>query len=464
MLIYILKFSACLAIFLLFYKLFLEKESIHEFKRFYLIGALGLAFIIPLITFTEFVESYATLQSVNMESLFINTNSPTNHFSMVLWSVYGFGVLIFGVLFLKNLIEILFKIRQNIKVKNNRITNVLLQSSVIPHTFFRYIFLNRHKFETRQIPKEVLIHEETHAVQKHSFDILILEVLQVIFWFNPLIYIVKKSIKLNHEFLADKAVLNKGIDTSRYQNILLEFSSHSFQPRLANAINYSSIKKRFTIMKTQTTRKSAWVRSILFLPLLAIVLISFSSREIVKKDNRTESEIQATALQEKATRKMVVEYNALAKKYNSQPEDNREIELKDLKRMKYIYHTMSDIQRAKAKPFPVIAPPAPPSVPVAPNPPNVSEVIEVVPISKAPKSIEVIEVPAPPPPKSPLEHVKEMADNGANFYFDKSPISAAQAIKLVSTKKRISLVTNHTNDSDYEVHLYSKPIVVEEDE
>jgi len=91
----------------------------------------------------------------------------------------------------------------------------------------------------------------------------------------------------------------------------------------------------------------------------------------------------------------------------------------------------------------------------------------VVPISKAPTSVEIIEVPPPPPPpapKSPLEHVKEMASKGANFYFDKRPISAAQAMKLVRTKKRISLVTNHTNDSDYKVHLSSKPIVVEEDE
>jgi hypothetical protein len=193
------------------------------------------------------------------------------------------GVLLFTFKFLKNLSGIIFKIKRNPKFKNQSFVNVLLQDLVIPHTFLSYIFLNKHKFETHQIPKEVLLHEETHAKQKHSLDVLFIELLHILFWFNPFIYFIKRSIKLNHEFLADQAVINNGITPSTYQQILLAFSSNASEPQLANAINYSSIKKRFTVMKTHTTKKALWLRSFILLPLLGILIYSFSEKKVVEK-------------------------------------------------------------------------------------------------------------------------------------------------------------------------------------
>lgn len=154
----------------------------------------------------------------------------------------------------------------------------------VPHTFFNFIFLNKNKFENNQIPPEVLLHEQTHAKQKHSLDIIFIELLQVVFWFNPLVYWLKKEVKLNHEFLADQDVINQGVDTKTYQTILLQFSSNQQELALANAINYSSIKKRFTLMKTQTPKRTKWIRSVLLLPLLALLLYSFSSTKEVEKE------------------------------------------------------------------------------------------------------------------------------------------------------------------------------------
>ena len=99
-----------------------------------------------------------------------------------------------------------------------------------------------------------MLHEQAHASQKHTADILFIEVLKVVFWFNPLFYLYKKEIKLNHEFLADRAVLKKGLDASVYKELLLSFSSNQNNLSLVNAINYSSIKKRFTVMKKQTSK------------------------------------------------------------------------------------------------------------------------------------------------------------------------------------------------------------------
>ncbi|OBX24976.1 BlaR1 peptidase M56 [Gelidibacter algens] len=313
MLIYLLKSGACLAIFMAFYKFFLERENMHVFKRYYLLGALIIAFVIPLVTFTHYIE-VTTLPTVNepTEALVYYTEDlpqpqETNYLPMLLWSIYGLGVLVFGAKFLINLLQIIFKINRNPKQKSKHIIHVLLSDLITPHTFFKYIFLNKQKFDNHEIPQAVFWHEETHAMQKHSIDVLFVELLQVIFWFNPLIYFAKRSIKMNHEFLADQAVLNKGIMASNYQHILLAFSSNATEPQLANAINYSSIrlkvfgkqitlfnafgqvKKRFTVMKTQTSKRNMWLKSILLLPLLALTLYGFSETEIVEQEIDTKA-------------------------------------------------------------------------------------------------------------------------------------------------------------------------------
>jgi len=350
---YILKSGICLAIFYGFYKLVLEKESFHVFKRFYLLSSVVLAFVIPLITFTEYIEVIP--QEVPLffpESSITHTvieAEPINYIPIMLWSIYGLGVLLFSFKFLKNLSGIIFRIKRNPKFKNQSFINVLLQDLVIPHTFFSYIFLNKHKFETQQIPKEVLLHEETHAKQKHSLDVLFIEILQILFWFNPIIFFIKHSIKLNHEFLADHAVLKQGIASSTYQNILLAFSSPdsnrgATEPQLANAINYSSIKKRFTVMKTHTSKKAFWLRSLILLPLLAILIYSFSEKKVVEKPFVAQQNISANGV----TETMMKEYRDFINEIES---SNRIIYPKYLRAVA-IYDLMTEEQRNTVKKYP----------------------------------------------------------------------------------------------------------------
>jgi len=291
--ILILKSAACLAILMVFYKLLLEHLAIHKFKRFYLLGALVVSIVIPFITFIEYIEPnfevpyFNVNHSIPLELLPIEKvieAEPINYLPIILWSLYSIGVLLFASKFCINLFGIVSKINKNEKQKHSNFISVLLNDLIVPHTFFSYIFLNKTRFETKTIPQEVLLHEQTHAIQKHTLDILFIELLQIVFWFNPLLYFIKKDIKLNHEFLADEAVLKQGIDSSTYQNTLLQFTSNANEIPLAHAINYSLIKKRFTIMKTQTSKKAVWLRSLLLLPLLGGLLFSFSSRELVEKE------------------------------------------------------------------------------------------------------------------------------------------------------------------------------------
>ncbi|WP_273565585.1 M56 family metallopeptidase [Maribacter halichondriae] len=288
MLLYILKFSACLGILLLFYTFFLEREKMHVFKRFYLLGALVFSLIVPQLVFTEYVVVEPTTETVvqpmtpSTDVIEIPPALETDLLDVapLLWGLYFLGLIFFGLNFIKNLIQVYRRIKTNPKERKVPFVRVLLRENFPPHTFFNYIFLNKVKLESKEIPEAVLLHEETHAKQKHSLDVLFIELLQVVMWFNPLVYFARKSIKLNHEFLADSAVLEKGTDSSTYQNTLLSFMTPSYKNTLANAINYSSIKKRFTVMKKRTSKKAILLRSLLLLPLLAIMLYGFSQRNI----------------------------------------------------------------------------------------------------------------------------------------------------------------------------------------
>ncbi|MEM0518235.1 M56 family metallopeptidase [Aequorivita flava] len=286
MVVYLLKSAAILTVLFAFYKIVLEKTSMHTFKRFYLLGSFCAAFFIPLITFTSYVAISPSVTIYNdqiLQPIHAETKITINYWPFVLWTIYGLGVLFFSVKFIRNLLALVQRIQQNPKYKNSNFIHVLLSETVVPHTFFNYIFLNKTQFTNGEIPAEVMQHEETHARQNHSLDILLVEILQIVFWFNPLFAFLKSSIKLNHEFLADQAVLNSGAQISEYQKILLAFSSNALAPPLAHSINYSSIKKRFTVMKIHTSKRAIWLRSLLILPILSLLIYGFSTKEVLAK-------------------------------------------------------------------------------------------------------------------------------------------------------------------------------------
>jgi hypothetical protein len=454
--IYVLKSAGCLAIFLTFYKVFMEKESFHVFKRAYLLVGLSASFLIPLVTFTNYVE----VASITQPGAFLEggvvvpseIGATINYFPFILWTMYFMGVLFFSLKFIKNLFSLVYKIRKNPCLKRENIFHVLLKVPTTPHTFFSYIFLNKEKFQKKEIPHEVLVHEKAHALQKHSLDILFIELLQLVFWFNPVLYFFKNSIKLNHEFLADQAVLTQGNERISYQKILLAFSSNASSPAMANSIHYSSFKKRFTVMKTQTSRRVVWLKTLLLLPLVALLLYGFSTTETVETPLETSEntglqdayknwhENVINNFQNKATKEELAEYNKLAKEYNSVDIKQRIIKLKDLNRLEYIYNKMTPNQKKEAQPFPECFPPPPPPPPTKAN--------EMMP-------------PPPPPPPVPLDHVIEMAKDGAEFYYEGKKISSDSAIDIVQKNQNIYIST-HTKKGIHIINLSTKPIVTKQ--
>ena len=289
-LLYLIKSSLCLGILISFYKLALENKAMHQFKRFYLLASILFSLTIPLITFT--FES-ATASQAN--TIFIEYVTPTSslpemtstvavdYTSIILWSLYILGVIIFGTRFIRNLFRLKRKIEDAEILPSQKFTLALLGESIIPHSFLKWVFVNKSAYTLKEIAPEVIAHEITHVQQKHSLDILFIEFLQVIFWFNPLIWISKIAIKLNHEFLADQGAIMYNSNIAIYQNILLSYASSTHHTALESPFNYSLTKKRIIMLSQSFSRKKVVLRALLLIPVVAICLLFFNQGIIAQE-------------------------------------------------------------------------------------------------------------------------------------------------------------------------------------
>ncbi|WP_228011998.1 M56 family metallopeptidase [Flavobacterium hungaricum] len=252
---YLLKSGILLLVFYAVYKLMLENERMFRFNRAYLLGSLIFSLVIPLQLFSLQSLFLDKISIIQLDGIVIRTSTAVSdsiNFNQVFWFgvvlVYAIVALILTVRFFKNLYAI-HRISKNNKsqiIENNKV--VLVKNIILPFSFWNAIFINKEDFENGRIPNELIAHEKAHLVQRHSLDILFVEVLQIIFWFNPLIVFFEKAIKLNHEFLADEAVNNQFNEISNYQNLLLHFASNKGTVALASNINYLITKKRFLMM------------------------------------------------------------------------------------------------------------------------------------------------------------------------------------------------------------------------
>ncbi|BAO55195.1 regulatory sensor-transducer, BlaR1/MecR1 family / TonB-dependent receptor [Nonlabens marinus S1-08] len=269
----------------------MENTSLHQFKRMYLLAAIVISVVIPFMVVKTVVLPLPSLESnrplptieqvsqVPMETIAVENTFTIDWTSMIV-AVYVIGLLIMLYRFVKNLNGLRLKSTDQLdSFQNYKL--ILRPKVVVPHSFWNTIYVNRKDYQAGKIPLEVLQHEKAHLDQKHSIDIFLIELLLVLAWFNPLIYVIKYSIKLNHEFLADQAVIAQEVDVKTYQETLLQYAAKSQNRTLANTFNFPLIKKRFTIMKTNTTTASGLLRSLAIIPVLALLLISCGQEEFV---------------------------------------------------------------------------------------------------------------------------------------------------------------------------------------
>ncbi|MEP3211295.1 MAG: peptidoglycan DD-metalloendopeptidase family protein [Maribacter sp.] len=285
-LLYILKSGAVLALFLTTYHLFLKKETFFTSNRLFLVLGLMASFIVPLITFTRTVLvapqplTASTFYPTENTFTVTETSQAFNGLALLI-SVYVLGVLFFSFRLCMQLWA-LKKIKNSAcVVKQDKLTHVKTEKTISPFSFFKHIFYNPELFKRSDL-KIILNHEKVHATQLHSLDILLAELVMILQWFNPIIWLYRKSIKENLEFLADAYTCVDKDDKKHYQYLLLQKVIGTSEVSIANPFFNSLIKKRIVMLNQNQSKKVNFLKLFIVLPLIMTFLVAFNIKEEIK--------------------------------------------------------------------------------------------------------------------------------------------------------------------------------------
>ena len=276
MMLYILKSGLLLIVFFAVYKILLENEKMFRFNRAYLLASIVFSLIIPLQLFSIDSPFSKKIRTIQLDGIMIVTDrsvlNKINYSEILMYFLNVVYVVVAAILivrFVRNVFSFYSRMKKNDVeiIKGQKV--VLTKEQVLPHSFWNAIFINQEDFKNDKIPSELIAHEKAHLEQKHTLDILFVEVVQIVFWFNPIFMLYKKAIKLNHEFLADETVNKQFGEIRNYQNLLLDFASHKNTISLASNINYLITKKRLLMM----TKEVSPIKMILKVASVAAVFI-----------------------------------------------------------------------------------------------------------------------------------------------------------------------------------------------
>jgi bla regulator protein BlaR1 len=292
MIVYSLKSSLCLLILFGFYKFLLENEKLHRFNRFYLLFSLILSLVIPLVTIniqSELVPIFDPQLSYQAERNLTDLAEPNYtsvqqayDFSGIVRLLYWLVTLAMFIRFGRNIFSLAQRIRQYQTERYQNATIVLLPDNCLPHTFLNFLFVSQSAYESQAIEPELFTHELAHIRQKHSFDILFVEMLVCFYWFNPLLPFVKRAIRLNHEFLADSAVLNQHQHVIEYQRLLLSKLTLDTPAYLTSQLTFHATKQRFIMMTKRTSRARILMTGTLALILFALLTVVFCVQSVAQ--------------------------------------------------------------------------------------------------------------------------------------------------------------------------------------
>ncbi len=286
-LIYIAKSALAASAFYLLYLVLFQHQKQFVFNRIYLPVSLALSFIIPLITFTS-------VRYIHLPTAPVETNSfaylaeptvtqPVAPAFEMEWFHYLMGIYALGILgFLCYLILGHFKAFSIIKKSRlQKLFNVnvnVTNKDVHPFSFFNRIVLSDRTLDNPNLGM-IVLHEDIHVREKHTFDILFAEILFLLQWFNPFVWLLKDAIKNNLEYKTDHQVV-KTIDPQQYQLAMVGLAHKEGIAPFLTAMNGSQLKNRIVMMKKKTRNKYALLKQLLVLPLLAVLTMSLANKEV----------------------------------------------------------------------------------------------------------------------------------------------------------------------------------------
>lgn len=315
-LVYILQVAGCVSVAWLVYKALLEKKTRVKTIRLYFLIAMVASLLAPLSPFAIRISFYtqparAVTDNINGpvndgnakeiitgHQVIVPANFKTGegwNVMAALFYVYLFVAAFFILRIARELYAIARCYRKGRKEKWNNLQLVWNDEYKASFSFFRLIFLNK-KYLTVDDLDKVLAHEKVHATQYHSADLLLMQLMSALLWFNPFIWLMRNAVQLVHEYLADEEVLATGIDKVQYQQSLLDHITESRLLSVTSTFKHSLIKKRFLMMSAQKAAPVSKYRILVLMPVTALMLLGVAcvNGQTVSDDSRVVTAVALT--------------------------------------------------------------------------------------------------------------------------------------------------------------------------
>ena len=274
-LIYDLKVALLIAVFYMFYRLLLARETFHHINRIVLLTTAVASYVLPLcvITFHETVVMQQT-PMVTIDGLQASAYEPA---SAPLWQIVLPILFVIGVAAaightLCSLIRIIRLISHSEQHPQADGTTICVtgNADLAPFSWMHYIVMNRSDYETNDAA--ILAHERGHIRLHHSCDVILVDLLTALQWFNPTMWMLRSDLRAIHEYEADAAVLSQGINARQYQYLLITKAGGIGGYSLANGITHSALKNRITMMTNKTSKSSHLLKLLALLPIVGVTL------------------------------------------------------------------------------------------------------------------------------------------------------------------------------------------------
>lgn len=321
--------GACLA----FYKVLLRRETFYRVNRYMLVSCLVISFTLPMLQVPQQFSlrkpvkettvvnqpaiiankqpqqdsliSKPVIQTPTSETTPVNsaeTSSITvgNMMNWLFW-LYWFGVIVFAVSFLFQVVLLLWRAYRNPVIIDGPYRIVEVSGDKAPCSFGNTIFINPAKYEWETY-NQILEHEKVHIRQRHTLDILIAEMVLIFQWFNPFAWIYRREIENNLEFLTDDQLMEQKVDKKTYQLSLVKVSAPHLPLSLTTNYNQSILKKRIAMMNTKRSNlHTAW-KYFFLVPLLAF-LVCLLNEPVANSQSNNNKNVKNDANEEKRNRK-----------------------------------------------------------------------------------------------------------------------------------------------------------------
>ena len=293
LMLYSLKVGACLAVFYLFFKLLLSRETFHRLNRIVVLAAMVLSFVLPLCVITVYRELPAMPElPVTEEAGYAPSAEPESQpfpWDKAATAAFLAGAAAALLWTLGSVCGVLHMIRRGHRERlGDGSVLVRTDQPVVPFSWYRYIVMSEK--DLAENGEAIVLHEKAHLRLRHSFDLLVTDLAGCLQWFNPAMWLLRRELRAIHEYEADEAVLDSGVDARQYQLLLIRKAAGGRWYSVANSFNHSKLKNRITMMLRKRSSRWAVARVLFVLPLAGLALGAFARTAYVFPDDKGKKE------------------------------------------------------------------------------------------------------------------------------------------------------------------------------